>query len=106
MQASDAFWTVGGVQSYEEALDATGLGADQLETLAASGSRIPGAVLLDIAKNVHQVIWGEFADYADREGPEPHVIIRAVDSSFYEISSDDPLLLDRLKLAFEPRPKT
>ncbi len=106
MQASDAFWTVGGVQSYEEALDATGLGADQLETLAASGSRISGAVLLDIAKNVHQVIWGEFAAYADREGPEPHVIIRAVDSSFYEISSDDPLLLDRLKLAFEPRPKT
>ena len=62
--------------------------------------------MLGIANKVRQVIWGEFAAYAHRTSPELHIIIRAVDSSFYEITSDDPLLLDRMKLAFAPQPKT
>ncbi len=93
--ASASFWEVSGVALYKEALDVTGPGADQLEVLAASGERVSRAVLLGIAKKVHQVIWGEFRAYAKRTSQEPHIIVRAIDSSFYEITGDD-WLLDRV----------
>ncbi len=62
--------------------------------------------MLGIADRMRQVIRGEFAAYAHRTSLEPYIVIRAVDSRFYEKTSDDPLLLDSMKLAFAPQPTT
>ena len=95
------FWTVGDVPSAREAFDATGEGGDALEKLAASGERVSGSHLTQIAKDVRQVIWGEFKGYVDMAAVTPHVEVAAIDSSWWEIRSADPPLLDRIAAFFD-----
>ena len=63
-------------------------GQDQLEQLAASGSSVSGIEILEAANAVSQVIWGQFV--AIQPGlKDAWVIIRAIDSTFYEVTSAD-----------------
>jgi hypothetical protein len=99
-RAVDAYWKIGDVADHSEHLDATGDGADQLERLAKSHERIGGAELIALAKGVCQIIWGEFRAYDDRLSNAPWVIIRAIDSSFYEVTTSDPRLIADIRAAF------
>ncbi len=80
--------------------EATGPGGEQLEKLSESNSRISGLELAAIAAKTRQVIWGEFRGCFP-ENTASWVIIRAVDSSFYEVSTEDYSVLDALRAALK-----
>ncbi|WP_419828795.1 hypothetical protein [Methylobacterium sp.] len=99
-QATECSWTVSGVTAYDVDFDATGEQAGRLEELAASGRRIKGERLQDLANGTQQVIWGEFQAYADASATVPVLILRAIDSSFYEVTTNDPHVLQNLRATF------
>ncbi|MCP1539620.1 hypothetical protein [Methylorubrum extorquens] len=99
-QAIACSWIVSGVAAYDEAFDATGEQVRRLEELAASGRRIKGDRLRDLADGTQQVIWGEFQAYADANAAVPVLIVRAIDSSYYEVATNDPRVLQNLRAAF------
>ena len=82
--------------------DRTGrqVGQDQLEQFAASGSSVSGAVLSKAAHEAHQVIWGEFTGTLP-EQTNAWVVIRAIDSTFYEVTSSDEVALGAIRAAFK-----
>jgi hypothetical protein len=100
-RAHATYWTVSDVASSDQALDATGDGADALEELALSGERTAGTRLIDIARTVSQTIWGEFRGYSDKAAAEPWIVIVAVDSSWFEVRSDDAAALAGIRGAFK-----
>jgi hypothetical protein len=98
-RATRASWQVAGVARFNEPLFATGAGATHLEALSQSLKRVLGVLLSQIFGQVEQVIWGEFAAYDDGEGT-PWVILRAIDSSWCEVETDDVSILDRVRKTF------
>ena len=79
---------------------ATGERSQELEALAEKGARIKSEQLLVLAKAVNQVIDGEFKGYlADAE--KPWVIVRAVDSSWYELHCEDVAVIEQAKQRFK-----
>ena len=93
-------WQIAGVARYDEALMIVGDEAcERLEHLARSSDRISGTLLRDLLSRVAQVIWGEFtAHEAGRD--TPWVIVRAIDSSWCEVETDDAGVLDRVRKTF------
>jgi hypothetical protein len=75
------------------------VGQDQLEQFAASGSAVSGAMLSKAAHEAHQVIWGEFTAILPKQA-DAWVVIRAIDSSFYEVTSSDESVLSAIRTAF------
>lgn len=99
-RAIRASWQVAGVTRYAEALMIVGdEAAERLENLARSSDRISGALLRDLLSQVAQVIWGEFTAH-DAGRDTPWVILRAIDSSWCEIETDDADVLDRVRETF------
>lgn len=99
-RALSASWQVAGVTRYREALFVTGeQAADRLEALAQSQSRVSGTHLNELVHQTIQVIWGEFAAYEEGRD-QPWVIIRAIDSSFCEVETDDEVVLDHVRQTF------
>lgn len=105
----EATWTVSPVKmhdprdgrSFDEFM-MTGpseVGQDQLEQFAASGSSVSGALLSKAAHEAHQVIWGEFTGTLP-ERTDAWVVIRAIDSTFYEVTSSDDAVLSAVRTAF------
>ena len=92
-------WQVSSETTFDEPLFATGNKAAELEALSTSEGRIDGTAMHDLAENVTQVIWGEFRAYDD-VASEPWVIVRAVDSTYYEVTSSDPSVLEIVRRAF------
>ena len=78
---------------------ATGERSDELEKLADSKERVPSGRLIELASAVTQVIDGEFAGYLPQDD-EPWVIIRAIDSSYYEFICRAPEILRRARDRF------
>ncbi|MCJ2121204.1 hypothetical protein [Methylobacterium sp. J-077] len=97
-RAIRASWQVAGVARFNEPLFATGEGAIHLEALCQSLKRVSGVVLSQIFGQVEQVIWGEFSAY-DGVGT-PWVILRAIDSSWCEVETDDVGILVRVRETF------
>jgi hypothetical protein len=102
-----ATWTVSPVKlfcterdSFEEEFEATGQGGEELEALARDRSRINGAVLAELANATVQVIWGEFAATLQRQG-DIWLTIRAIDSTFYEVTTEDTTVLDAIRSTFK-----
>lgn len=92
-------WVVSTVKSSKpghEWFEATGEEGERLERLAQGDGQISGSDLAALAENIRQVIWGEFVGLAPTQPDKPWVIIRAVDSTFYEIVSEDKAVLDRI----------
>lgn len=110
----DYTWTVSGVGEwkgalsygtrkelrYDEEVMATGVGGTELEAIAATGSKITGHRLLEIADRTAQVIWGEFSAFREDRPDLPWIRIIAVDSSWFEVLCEDRLLLERVASAF------
>lgn len=99
-RAIRASWQVAGVARYDEPLFIVGdEAADRLEALSQSHSRVSGALLSELIHQVAQVIWGEFTGF--KEGVlTPWVILRAIDSSFCEVETDDEQVLDSVRETF------
>ena len=99
-----ATWTISTVKSSEpghEWFEATGEGRDELETLAQENARISGADFAALAEKTHQIIWGEFIGSKPTQPEELWVIIRAIDSTFYEIETDDDALLKKISAHYK-----
>ena len=92
-------WTVSSVKSSKpghEWFEATGESSAQLEALAEKNSRISGTELLALADNTQQVIWGEFTGSTPNPPGSIWVVIRAADSTFYEIETADETVLNKI----------
>ena len=75
-------------------------GQVDLERLAARGSVISGVALSEAAHAAHQVIWGQFAGTLPNQ-KDPWVVICAIDSTFYEVTSADQLVLNAIRSAYK-----
>ena len=64
-------------------------GDDPLSKAKAAGKRLSHADFIKAAAETRQVIWGTFKAYDDRSGPNAWLSISAVDSTFWEIVTDD-----------------
>ncbi|MGR6431014.1 hypothetical protein ACU5AY_08860 [Rhizobium sp. PAMB 3174] len=99
----EAHWVVSTVKSSKpghEWFEATGEGGERLEGFAQDNGQLSGSDLAALAENTRQVIWGEFVGSLPAQSDRPWVIIRAVDSTFYEIVSDDETVLNRIGSAY------
>ena|SRR5277367_1350402 len=76
-------------------------GQDQLEQLAESRSPVSGATISEAAHAARQVIWGQFVATLP-EQKSNWVIIRAIDSTFYEVTSADEAVLNSVSLQRRP----
>jgi hypothetical protein len=70
-----------------------------LERASAQGELVGGDDLLHAAARLSQTIDGQFEGVIG-EG-DPWVIVRAVDSSWWEVSSDDQSVLDAVRARFQ-----
>lgn len=64
------------------------------------GPWISGEQLLAQAREIHQVIDGEFQAFDPSDVSSPWLVLRAVDSSWWEVHSDDPGVEAALRSAF------
>lgn len=97
-------WVVSRVKSSKpghEWFEATGEGGEQLEGLAKDNAQLSGSELAALAENTWQVIWGEFVGWAPTQSDKPWVIIRAVDSTFYEVDTDDETVLSKISSTYK-----
>ncbi|MBR1192501.1 hypothetical protein [Bradyrhizobium sp. AUGA SZCCT0160] len=75
-------------------------GEDHLEILAASGAAVNGMALSKYAHETLQVIWGQFvATLPDQT--DVWVTIRAIDSTFYEVTTSDEEALAEIRSAYQ-----
>ncbi|WP_237151781.1 hypothetical protein [Oryzibacter oryziterrae] len=97
-----ARWTVAPVREAdgEARFEATGEEGERLERLAQVGATVTGQELAAMAAKVGQVIWGEFVGMETTAPGSPWVIIRAIDSTCYEIETDDMAVLNKVKVTY------
>jgi len=93
-----AKWMI--TSSIESYFEATGEGGLRLEQLAEERVQIIGSELLSIADNTWQVIWGDFIGFLHEAPDTEWLIIRAVDSSFFEIETSDQICTAAIKSHF------
>lgn len=79
---------------------ATGAGGVRLEALAEQSALITGDELLTIANDTLQVIWGDFVASLPDAPDQEWLIIRAFDSSWYEVETADKAAIAAVQLAF------
>jgi hypothetical protein len=106
-RSQQAIWTVSKVKLYQPELNdfreefmATGRGAGQLNVLARNRSSVSGTALTELAKATWQIIWGEFVATLPQQ-EAVWITIRAIDSSFYEVTTTDEAVLNKVKSAFK-----
>jgi hypothetical protein len=71
-----------------------------LEACYRTGSFIGGEELVELAAQTRQVVDGTFRAFRE-SAEQPWLILRAVDSSFWEVFSDDAATLDKLRVRFQ-----
>ncbi len=54
-----------------------------------------------LARETHQVIWGEFVGAFPSKPEGRWITIRAVDSTYYEITTLDETVLSKIKSTFD-----
>jgi hypothetical protein len=99
-----AIWTISTVKSSEpghEWFEATGEMGEKLEALAQEDTRVPGSKLAALAEKTRQVIWGEFVGSLASKPDEKWIIVRAVDSTFYEVTTLDETVLNAIRTSFQ-----
>ena len=88
-EARASNWTV-------REVEAVGDGAQELIDAEDAGTPIDGERLKKLAQNVIQIIDGEFRGFRTQES-KPWIIIKAVDSTSWDIASDVTSVLDRFR---------
>ena len=86
-------WTVEGVEAF-------GPGADALERVSDEASALVGSELIRLASEIDQIVDGKFHAFKDGDA-RPWVVIAAVDSAAYDVTSEDSQVLSTLKQAFD-----
>ena len=76
-----------------------GEAAEQLYRVSDDRLLIPGRTLLELARGVWQIVDGTFEAY-DNDAELPWLIVRAVDSSEWDVLSTDVVVLTELTMAF------
>ena len=71
-----------------------------LERLAASGSVVSGFTLSQVLHAAHQVMWGQFVGTLPNQ-KDPWVVMCAIDSTFYEVTSADQGVLNAIRSAYK-----
>lgn len=102
-QSLRADWTLAAVSFPEpgdDLFDATGPGGERLNELAETGAIVSGVQLAALAKDTRQVIWGGFTASLPRQGGAPWLTIRAIDSTFYEVTTLDQSVLDKIRSTY------
>lgn len=79
---------------------ATGAGGVRLERLAEKSAQITGDELLAVANDTVQVIWGDFVASLPAAPDHEWLIIRAFDSSWYEVETLDEGAIAAIQSAF------
>src|SRR5690242_19324381 len=80
-------------------VDCLGVLMEEFMRLGDANATISGAELLRLAAGVYQIIEGDFEAY--RPGADRFwLVVRAIDSSFYVVITDDAELLDRVQTHF------
>ena len=92
-QAENSEWEISDVEC-------VGSAADALHKLSDSKTRVPGHTLLQMAAHLTQVIDGEFIGCGEGE-KQPWIIVRAVDSSAYDVQSEDEDVLAQIRCRFK-----
>jgi len=85
-------WALSGVE-------AIGKSAKELHHISDIHLIISGSLLCEIASNIQQTIDGCFMGYIDRKA-SPWIIIRAVDSSAFDVETDDTTTLNKIRKHF------
>lgn len=86
-------WTVNGAE-------VLGRAAEELYAVQSRRERQHGAVLRQLAEKLEQVIEGEFRAYGHDEDANPWLILRATDSSSWDVASNRNDVLDRFRVRF------
>ena len=92
--AVESYWEIGD-------LECLGPDAEAFYKQARQPARLSGRSLLRLADHIDQVIDGEFRGYRNLGDGEPWVIVRAVDSSAYDVESNDDAALNTLRHRFK-----
>jgi hypothetical protein len=71
-----------------------------LELLASGGSSVSGLKFAEYAHATWQVIWGQFVGILPAQS-DIWVVIRAIDSTFYEVTTSDDVVLAKIKSAYK-----
>lgn len=77
-------------------VECLGESAEELHAISDAGRIISGGELLRIASDLLQVIDGQFEAYSDANA-EPWLVVKAIDSSSFEVWSDGPDVLARVR---------
>ncbi len=80
-------------------VEALGAQADEMEKAALTGEFLTGDAFLKLAHGVYQVIDGDFIG-ALPEATTPWIVIRAIDSSYFVLLTDDPNFYDAINVRF------
>ncbi len=72
-----------------------------MEALAQDNARLSGSDLTALAEETRQVIWGEFVGSGPTKSDKTWVIVRAVDSTLYEIDTDDKAVLSKISSTYK-----
>ena len=89
----DSVWTCDNVES-------TGKASSDLHRICDIKSKVDSETLVRLASGLDQVIDGTFSAFRPRQS-RPWLIIRAVDSSAYDVETDEPRLLDSFRTRFQ-----
>lgn len=80
-------------------IECSGEGSEELYRIAEGGTLIDGFQLVKIASKLVQVIDGEFKGYL-HDNQHHWILIRAIDSSFFDVLSTDDKVLEKLTQHF------
>lgn len=94
-----ATWTIRTPDA--SSFEATGAGGARLEELADVSAQVGGDELLALADDTVQVIWGDFVGALPDDPNREWLIVRAVDSSFFEIETLDQAALATIESSFK-----
>lgn len=87
----ECVWRISTVRSSKtggEWFEATGPASERLDAMAHANAVIDGMALSKLGREIRQVIWGEFTGMSP-SSTDPWIVIRAIDSSFYEVTTQD-----------------
>ena len=92
----NSYWLCSGDFEYTSEAD---IPIEALDNAYDRGERIKGSEFINIIKRLIQVIDGTFEAFEINK-KQPWVIIRAIDSSWWEVFSNEPVILDNIRARF------
>jgi hypothetical protein len=80
-------------------VECVGQNAEKLYELSETGKNVSGLELSEIMDGIFQTIDGQFEAFLEG-GEEPWLVVDAVDSSWFDVFSEDASVLQRIRNSF------